>query len=76
MIVLVKGQAGPESKNSQFPRFETYRENVDGKYWFPTYTYADDILEFERQNVRMRLVVKYADYKRFGGTITVEADEP
>jgi hypothetical protein len=76
MIVKVAGQAGPETKNAQFPRFETYRENIDGKYWFPTYTYADDILEFENQNVRMRMVVKYTDYKRFSGTITIEPDEP
>src|SRR5215472_13331694 len=28
--------------DNQFPRFETYREQIDGKYWFPTYTRADD----------------------------------
>jgi hypothetical protein len=76
MIVKVAGQAGPESKEHQYPRFETYRENIDGKYWFPTYTYANDVLEFERQDVRMRMVVKYTDYKKFSGTITIEPDEP
>jgi hypothetical protein len=76
MIVKVMGQAGPETKDHQYPRFETYRENIDGKYWFPTYTFADDILEFDRQDTRMRLVVKYTNYKKFGGTITLEPDEP
>jgi hypothetical protein len=76
MIVKVAGQAGPENKNHQYPRFETYRENIDGKYWFPTYTYADDVLEFENQDVRMRMVVKYTEYKQFSGTITVEDAEP
>jgi hypothetical protein len=76
MIVKVSGQAGPESKDHQYPKFETYRENIDGKYWFPTYTYADDILEFEKNDVHMRMIVKYADYKKFGGTITIEPDEP
>ena len=27
--------------------FETYREQIDGKYWFPTYTRADDTLHFQ-----------------------------
>ena len=31
----------------QFPKFETYREQIDGKYWFPTYTRADDTLHFK-----------------------------
>ena len=38
---LKRGRAG------QFPRFETYREQIDGKYWFPTYTHADDTLHFK-----------------------------
>jgi hypothetical protein len=77
MIVKVAGQAGPENRNQQYPRFETYRENIDGKYWFPTYTFADDLLEFEQMDVRMRMVVKYTEYKQFTGTITIEpSDEP
>jgi hypothetical protein len=32
-------------EDNQFPRFETYREQIDGKYWFPTYTRADDTLQ-------------------------------
>ena len=35
-----------KNKDARFPRFETYRNNVDGKYWFPVYTKADDILDF------------------------------
>jgi len=70
MIVKVAGKAGPETKNSRFPHFETYREQID-ENWFPTYTYADDVLSFENQDVHIRLVVKYTNYKRFGGNITV-----
>ncbi len=36
-----------KSSDNQFPKFETYREQVDGKYWFPTYTRADDTLHFK-----------------------------
>ena len=76
-IVKAAGKAGPEVGGQRFPRFETYREHIDGKYWFPTYTYADDILAFDSGDVHIRMVVKYTDYKEFSGSITVVGeDEP
>ena len=42
-IVKVRGKGIPEGKQ-RFPIFETYRQQVDGHYWFPVYTYADDTL--------------------------------
>jgi hypothetical protein len=48
------------------PKFVTYREQVDGQYWFPTYTRADDTLQFKSGDVRVRETVKYTNYKRFG----------
>jgi hypothetical protein len=48
------------------PKFVTYREQVDGQYWFPTYTRADDDLHFRNGDVRIREIVKYTNYKRFG----------
>ncbi len=60
------------SSDNQFPRFETYREQIDGKYWFPTYTRADDTLHFKSgENQRIRMVVKYQDYKRYEGSSTI-----
>jgi hypothetical protein len=60
------------SKNQAFPKFETYREQIDGKYWFPTYTHADDTLHFKNSdNVRMRMTVKYQDYKKYEGKSTI-----
>ena len=62
-----------KSGDNQFPKFETYREQVDGKYWFPTYTHADDTLHFKSgQNVRIRMLVKYQDYKQFVGKATIK----
>jgi hypothetical protein len=46
------------------PLFVTYREQIDGQYWFPTYTRSDDFLHFERQTVRIREIVKYTAYKQ------------
>jgi hypothetical protein len=53
------------SEDNQFPKFETYREQVDGKYWFPTYTIANDTLNFKDMSQRIRETVKYQDYKQF-----------
>jgi outer membrane lipoprotein-sorting protein len=55
-----------KSDDHQFPRFETYRQQIDGKYWFPTYTRADDVLHFKTGDQRIRMVIRYDDYKRFG----------
>jgi hypothetical protein len=70
-IVKVRGKGVPEGKQ-RFPTFETYREQIDGKYWFPTYTYADDELNFpHNQVVHIRMKVRYTDYKRFEGRVRV-----
>ena len=71
-IVKAKGKAGPETKTNKFPTVETYREQIDGKYWFPTYVYADDDLVFDNgSDVRIRMRVKYSDYKVGRGTVTI-----
>ncbi|HXG32750.1 MAG TPA: hypothetical protein VNJ11_05250 [Bryobacteraceae bacterium] len=66
-----------KNSDNQFPKFETYREQIDGKYWFPTYTRADDVLVFQsglRQPVRM--IVRYEDYKQFKAEAEVKYGEP
>jgi hypothetical protein len=60
-----------KNEDNQFPRFETYREQIDGKYWFPTYTRANDTLHFRDSSQRIRMVVKYEKYKRFGADTSV-----
>lgn len=74
-IVKSYGKAVPDiiKKNNEniFPHFETYRENITGPYWFPTYTHADDVLHFTSGGVRIRMTVKYANYKRFGSTFKI-----
>jgi hypothetical protein len=73
-IVKIAGQAVPEDEKNQYPHFESYRENVDEKYWFPTYVYADDVLDFKNQSVHMKMVVKFTNYKKFTGNIKVLDD--
>ena len=59
------GKAKKDSENL-FPRFTTWREQIDGKYWFPTYTKVDDNLHFVMGDVHIRQVVRYENYRRFG----------
>lgn len=80
-IVKTYGETVPQVHNAKHPekenlspKFTTYREQIDGKYWFPTYTRADDTLHFSQNDVRMRYVVKYTNYKRYGSKSTITYD--
>jgi hypothetical protein len=74
-IVLINGITVPQDKRKGHedlqPPFTTYYEQVDGKYWFTTYTKAEGELHFNggdgylAQDVHMRNVVKYTDYKQY-----------
>jgi len=78
MIVKSKGKAVPEGKE-RFATMETWRENIEGKYWFPSFSSSDDELVFEKgQAVKMKVRVKYSNY-RIGRTdvrIVGEEDVP
>lgn len=69
-IVKTYGRATGKLKkgnDQRFPKFETFREQIDGKYWFPVLTRADDVLYFEDSTVRLKMRVRYEDYKQFKG---------
>ncbi|PYS21651.1 MAG: hypothetical protein DMF72_16405 [Acidobacteria bacterium] len=71
-IVKSKGKAIPETKNNKFPVVETYREQIDGKYWFPTYAYADDDLVYDNgTDMRIRMQVKYTNFVVGRGKVTI-----
>lgn len=80
-IVKTKGKGVPEDKNNKFPTVETYRENIDGRYWFPTYSYADEELIFENGfSLHIRMKIRYMDFTPTRATLKVteigETDEP
>ena len=54
-----------------FPNFTTWRQQIDGKYWFPVYTKVDDELHFSTGDVHVRQIVKYTNYKRFGANVKI-----
>jgi hypothetical protein len=78
-IVVTNGRMVPDDtrKGSEdlHPPFMTWRQQVDGHYWFPVYTKGEGILHFSSgsgymgEDVHMRDTIKYTDYKRFGSTI-------
>jgi hypothetical protein len=75
-IVKTFGKTVPDIRKKRdnenlFPKFTTYREQVDGKYWFPTYTRADDTLHFSGNDVKIREIVKYENYQKFGSKVKV-----
>jgi hypothetical protein len=74
-IVRMEGQAVPQIRTTKtenlFPRFTTIRKALDGKHWFPVYTYADDTLQFRHGPLRERLRIAYSEYKRFGAESTL-----
>ena len=76
-IVKTRGKGVPDSKDNKFPYVETYREQIDGRYWFPTYSYADEELLFDNgSTLHVRMRVKYSDFLLARGKVKIiEVDE-
>ncbi len=78
-IVKTYGQGVPEIRDTKkkgkeehlYPKFTTWRQQIDGQFWFPTFTRADDTLHFQANDVHIREIVKYEDYKRFGSNVKI-----
>src|SRR5258705_820365 len=71
-IVKTKGRGVPETKINKFPTVETYREHIDGRYWFPTYSYADEELVFDNgSSLHVRMKVRYMDFAPARATLKV-----
>jgi hypothetical protein len=80
-IVVTDGRMVPDGtkhgSEDLHPPFMTWRQQIDGHYWFPVYTRGEGILHFSgghgylAEDVHIRDVVKYTDYKRFGSTSTI-----
>jgi len=78
-IVETYGKTVPDIRKKKgsenlFPKFTTWREQIDGQYWFPTYTRAEDTLKFSIGDVKIREIIKYTNYKRFGSKSRITYD--
>lgn len=80
-IVVTDGRMVPDGtkhgNEDLHPPFMTWRQQIDGHYWFPVYTRGEGVLHFSGghgymgEDVHIRDIVKYSDYKRFGSTSTI-----
>lgn len=80
-IVVTDGRMVPDGtkhgSEDLHPPFMTWRQQIDGHYWFPVYTRGEGVLHFSGghgymgEDVHIRDIVKYSDYKRFGSTSTI-----
>lgn len=80
-IVVTDGKNVPDNTRKGHedlsPPFITYRQQIDGQYWFPVYTRGEGVLHFSAgtgylsQDVHIRETLKYTNYKRFRSSVTV-----
>jgi hypothetical protein len=75
-VVRTIGKPVPQSRENQFPEFETIRQVIDDQYWFPAWTHADSKLVFPGQTVRVEETITYDDYKRFRSKATIRYESP
>ncbi len=79
-VVQAAGQPQPQLHHTKdanlFPRFMTIYEPIDGKFWFPIRTEAQDTLAFPSGLQQVRYEIDYAEYKRFSAETTITFDEP
>jgi hypothetical protein len=77
-IVRTEGRAVPQvlslHQENLFPRFTTVRKPVNGKFWFPVLTYGDDTLPFHTGPLRVKLIIRYNNYQKFGSSSVVTFD--
>ncbi len=75
-IVRVAGEPVPqiyrESGDNLFPHFTTIYRPVDGKFWFPVKTVADDTLGFRGGLQHVRYSIDFEDYKRFSAESSIQ----
>jgi hypothetical protein len=75
-IVRTIGKPVPQKKNNRFPEFETIRQMIDKKYWFPVWTHAESDLHFSSDIVHIEETITYDDYKRFASKATIKFETP
>lgn len=71
-IVRTMGNPVPERRDQHFPEFETLRQFIDGKYWFPVWTHADSVLSFATDRIRVEETITYDSYRHFGAQTSVQ----
>jgi hypothetical protein len=75
-VVRTVGKPVPQSRDNKFPEFETLRQIIDNKYWFPVWTHAESDLRFPNNTVRIEETITYDNYRKFGSDATIKYGAP
>jgi hypothetical protein len=73
-IVRTVGKPVPQKNDNRFPDFETIRQMIDNKYWFPVWTHSESNLHFSPDTVHIEETITYEDYKRFASKSSIKFD--
>jgi hypothetical protein len=71
-VVRTMGKPVPQKKDNQFPEFETIRQRIDNKYWFPVWTHAESKLQFQSDTIHIDETITYGEYKRFATNTSIQ----
>ncbi len=76
-IVMSRGKAVPERKGNKFPVFDTVRQKVDGQFWFPVWSEANEVLRFDNGNsAHIHELITYHDFRKFEVGIKIDFEDP
>jgi hypothetical protein len=64
--IMTKREKKRTGQENLFPAVTTWREQIDGRYWFPTSSHARDVLHFSGHDVQIDEIVKITNLKAIG----------
>ncbi len=74
-VIRAVGQPLPQHHSTTdanlFASFATEYAPIDGEFWFPVHTHADDYLPFPTGVQRVKYEIKFENYRRFSAETTI-----
>jgi hypothetical protein len=61
--IVIKREKKRKGQENSLPAVTTLREQIDGRYWFPTHSRSNNVLHFSGGEVQIDEVVKLTNYK-------------
>ena len=64
--IMTKREKKRSNQGNLLPAVTTWREQIDGRCWFPTYSRAHDVLHVSGDDVQIDEIVKLTNFKAIG----------
>jgi hypothetical protein len=61
--IVVNREKKRKKQENTLPAVTTWREQIDCRYWFPTYSRANDVMHFSSGDVQIEELIKLTNYK-------------